>query len=66
MQCKRNSNALAVGLWNLCADIAIDPVIELDHNYSEIKFLNCSGTLDGDKVYLSDIQPYAFVAFEVK
>ena len=66
MQCKKGSDALAVGLWNLCADVAIEPVIELDNSYSQIKFINCNGKIDGDKVYLSDIQPYAFAAFEVK
>jgi len=66
MQCKQDESALAVGLWNFCADTAIEPVIELGKEYSKIEFINCDGRLEGDKVYLSDIPPFGFVAFEVK
>lgn len=65
MQCKENENSLAVGLWNFFADIAIDPVAELDKTYKDIKFINCSGKLENDKVYLSDIAPFAFAGFVV-
>ena len=65
MQCKQSENSLAVGLWNFFADVAIAPVIELGEKYSGIKFISCSGRLDGDKVYLSDIAPFAFAGFEV-
>lgn len=65
MQCKKNENAMAVGLWNFFADIAIEPVVELDNDYKSVKFINCSGRLEKNKVFLSDIQPFAFVAFEV-
>ncbi len=66
MQCKNSQNAMAVGLWNFFADIAINPVVELDGVYSSIEFINCKGELKGDKVYLDDISPYTFVGFEVK
>lgn len=66
IQCKKDENSMAVGLWNFFCDVAIDTVVELDKEYSEIKFLNCEGKLEGDRVYLSDIVPYAFCAFEVK
>jgi len=66
MQCKCDESALAVGLWNFFADTVIDPIIELGKEYSKIKFINCDGNIDGDKVYLTDIPPFAFVAFEVK
>lgn len=66
IQCKKGENTLAVGLWNFFADMAFEPVIELDREYSEIKFINCSGRLLKDKVYLTDIPPFGFVAFEVK
>lgn len=64
--CKKNENTMAVGLWNFFADIAIEPVVELDREYSGISFLNCSGMLCGDKVRLCDIPPYGFAAFEVR
>ena len=57
---------MAVGLWNFFADTAIDPVVELDGEYSGIEFLNTNGKLDKNKVYLSDIPPFGFVGFEVK
>ena len=65
MQCKENEKAMAVGLWNFFADIAIDPVAKLDKAYKDIKFINCSGKLENDKVYLSDIAPFAFAGFVV-
>ena len=64
--CKESENALAVGYWNIFDDIAFDPVVELAEEYSEISFINCSGRLDGNKVYLSDIPAYEFAGFEVR
>ena len=67
MQTKKDSAGnMAVGLWNLHADVAIEPVIELDHAYTSIEFVNCSGTLQGDRVFLSDIPAFGFAAFEVR
>ena len=66
IQCKKNEEGMSVGIWNFFADIAIEPIIELDKNYSSINFINCSGELSKDKVSLSDIPPFSFVAFEVK
>lgn len=66
MQCKCDESTLAVGLWNFFADTAIEPVVELNKEYSKIEFINCDGRIDGDKVYLNDIPPFGFVAFEVK
>jgi len=66
IQCKEEGNTMAVGLWNYCADIAIEPVVELSREYSQIEFINCNGTLKGDKVYLTDIPAFGFVGFEIK
>lgn len=66
IMCKKNEKSMAVGLWNFFADIAIDPVVELDGEYSGIEFLNTNGKLYKNKVYLSDIPPFGFVGFEVK
>jgi hypothetical protein len=42
----------------------LDPVIELDHEYSHVEFCNCTGKLDGKYVKLdNDIPVYGFVAF---
>lgn len=65
IQCKKGENSMAVGLWNFFADAVSNPVIELNKNYKEIKFINCDGKLKDDKVYLTDIMPFGFVGFEV-
>ena len=66
MHCKKGETGLAVGLWNFFADAVYDPEITLDGDYSEIEFINCTGTLCGNKVLLSDITPYAFAGFVVR
>ncbi len=62
----RGENSLSVALANIFIDDVIDPVVELDREYSKIRFVNCSGKLVGNKVYLSDISAYGFAAFEVE
>lgn len=66
MLCKEDENSLSVGLWNFFADIAFEPVIELGDSYSEIEFINCSGELKGNKVFLDDIAAFGFAGFEAK
>ena len=63
---KEGNGELAVGLWNLHADIAIDPVVELAEGYSSIEFIGCSGKLEGNKVTLSDIPAFGFAGFNLK
>ena len=62
----KNDTALAVAIANVHLDDVYAPVIELDHCYNSIRFLNCTGKLEGNLVTLSDIPPYGFAAFEVK
>ncbi len=62
----KNDEAMSVMLANVFLDDVLEPEITLDIEYSEIRFVNCSGELKGDKVFLSDIAPYGFAAFEVK
>lgn len=66
LQTAKNESALTVGLWNFCADNIPEPVIDIDFAADEIRFVNCTGELNGSSVKLSEIQPYGFVAFEVK
>jgi hypothetical protein len=65
MQCKKGEKGMAVGLWNFFADTAIEPVVELSRPYQSVKFFNCSGRLENDKIYLCDIAPFAFAGFEL-
>lgn len=57
---------MAVALFNCFGDDILEPVVELDGKYSQIRFVGCDGRLDCDKVYLTDIAPFGFAAFEVK
>ncbi len=66
MLTSKDESSMAVALFNLHLDDVFEPEIKLDKSYSEIRFVGCSGTLDGDTVRLSDITPYGSVAFEVK
>lgn len=62
---KEGDGQLAVGLWNLHPDLALDPVVELAENYSSIEFIGCSGKLEGNKIYLHDIPAYGFAGFNL-
>ena len=64
--CKRGGGSMAVGLWNLFPDAVLSPVITLDKSYGRVEFINCTGTLNGNRVCLSaDIPAYSFAGFEV-
>ena len=64
--CKKNHTALSVGLFNCFADSILEPIIMLDKPYSNIRFVNCDGYLDGSFVHLnSPVPAYGFAAFEV-
>ena len=63
---KDPQGTMSVLMINSQIDDVIDPVIELDDEYSELQVLNCSGRLEGHYVYLSDIPPYGSAAFELK
>jgi len=62
----KEDNSMAVALANVHLDDVFAPEIQLDKKYTKIRFLNCTGKLEGNKVTLSDIPPYGFAAFEVK
>jgi len=66
IMCKDSESARTVGLWNFFADSIFEPVITLNKEYSKITFINCTGELRGNKVFLSEIQPFAFAGFEVE
>lgn len=67
MLCKKGADgSMAVGLWNIFADKISDHVITLDRPYNAIEFINCSGRIEGNKVYLTEIPAFEFAGFEVK
>ena len=53
----------AVGLWNVFEDAIDEPVIELGCTPKNLRFVNCSGHADGNKVILSEILPFGFAGF---
>lgn len=61
----KDEKAMAVAVLNLYQDEIIEPVIQLDRAYEHAQFAGCTGRLEGDRVYLSDIAPYGFCAFTV-
>lgn len=64
---KGSDGSMAVALFNMNFDEIIEPVINLDNNYNDIKFLNCEGVLNGNSVILNgEVPPYSAVFFEVK
>lgn len=67
MMCKKDQKgALAVGLWNVFADKAREPVVTLERTFESIRFIKGAGRLEGNKVYLDEIPAFEFVGFEVK
>ncbi len=62
----RGEDAMSVLVINHFMDELIAPVICLDRPYKEIRFVNCTGNLEGDKVTLLEVMPYGVAAFEVK
>jgi len=66
MMTAKNENAMSVLIINAFMDEIENPVITLDKEYKNIRFVNCSGKLKENKIYLSEIPPYGFAAFEVE
>ena len=62
----KGEGAMSVAIANVSLDDVFAPEILLDKEYTEIRFLNCTGRLNGDRVQLCDLPPYGFAAFEVK
>jgi hypothetical protein len=66
MLCKQSENSKAVWIGNFFADECLNTTVILDREYRNIEFINCSGRLEGDRVVLDGIAPYASVGFEVR
>ena len=66
MMAASDGEATSVLMLNIHKDEILDPVVMLDRCYSHVRFVNCSGHLEGDKLCLSDIPAFGIAAFEVK
>lgn len=61
----KGDGAMSVLLLNIFMD-SIEPLtLELDRKYTSIKTVNCNARLEGDRVIISEMQPYSMAAFEV-
>lgn len=64
--CKENQTGKAVWIGNFFMDECMNRTVTLDKAYTKVKFIGCNGRLDGDKVVLDSVAPYASVGFEVE
>jgi len=64
---KENESAVSVALCNLCLDKIKNAKIKINESFSDITFLNCSGTVKDNVLTLDGtFYPYEFCAFEIK
>ena len=63
--CARSEGKLTVGLFNCYADDVLDPIIELDGEYSDARFVGCQGRLEKGRLVLSDLPTFKFAAIEI-
>ena len=63
---KKDEKEMSVYLANIFADGIYDGEIQLDKAYNDVKFINCQGTLDKDKITIKQLSPYSIAAFIVK
>ncbi len=66
MLCKEDDTAKAIWIGNFFADECLHTTVTLDREYSEIECINCSAHLNGNKVEIESILPYASLGFTVK
>ncbi|MBP5666214.1 MAG: hypothetical protein J6X87_08030 [Clostridia bacterium] len=55
---KNSENSLAIGIWNFSLDPIYAPKVRLGNKWQEAEFVNCTGTLEGATLELSDIGPF--------
>ena len=62
---KSSEKSVAVGLWNFFEDAVLEPVVSLSKTYSRVEGINCTCSIEDNKVYLSDIPPFSFAGMEL-
>lgn len=66
VQTARGENTMVVGLWNFFQDEIFAPHITLGESWNSAEYLNCSGTLEGNVLTLSDLPPFGFAAVRLR
>ena len=55
----------AVGVFNMSADELVDQEVRMDRSYKTVRFINCQGRLDGDRVRLESVPAWSFAGIEL-
>ena len=63
--CKQRENTTAVAYINCHPDEMVDATVELPAEPSHVRFIHCTGEVQGDKVTLHHVPAYGFAALEV-
>ena len=58
--CRSDKKEMSIGLWNFFADAIENPVIELADKFTSAEFVNCTGRLEKNKIYLSKLSAFEF------
>lgn len=66
IQVKEGNGKTSVGLWNFCEDFIEAPEVTLSFTPKQIKAVNCTAEISGNRVILSDIQAFACAFFEAE
>lgn len=66
MICKKDDNSMSVAVWNFLADKVKNAVVELNDSYSKVEWIAGEGKLDGDKLTVSEINPFGYAIFVLK
>lgn len=61
-----DKSAMSVLFLNSFDDYEFDVEVELYKSYSDVRFVNCSGRLEDNKVVIDRIDAHGFAAFEVR
>ena len=64
--CKENEKGKAVWIGNYFSDECLNTTVILDKKYNRVKFINCEGTLTGNKVTINRIGAWESVGFSLE
>ena len=56
---------IANSLFDIFEDEMIDAPVVLDRVYDRVRFVNCTGRMEGATVVIDYVEPYGFAGFEV-
>lgn len=64
---KQKGETLVAGTWNLFADKIENMRLNIDRDFTDVRFVNCKGHTEGNTIVLDSVlYPYEFAGFEIK